>query len=354
MSRSGINYFEVAKAAAQIVGRGKMPTIELVRGLLGTGSNSTIGTHLRAWRAQQNPSQQLALQADLPEELVSLMKGLWDRVTSEANAKIAEIQEAVQNEITVLKQNSQKIQQENNRYQQQNQQHKQEQDGLVQEKSALEQIIISCKTENIELKAKQEGLIQQLQEKQDRIEELNHQNRQIQANLEHYRTASAEQRQVDQQRFEKQQSALEKTIQTLQQDLRQSQQVQGQLKQAKEQLAIENGILESRLYKIELDSEVLTLKLSEEQEAFVKEKSAALQLKTQYEDVYTQWQEQFKRNAEFQAEQAVLLHKIDTLNAALTEVTSKNNVLAHEKWILGQEKAQLFGQLKQIESSLRV
>jgi chromosome segregation ATPase len=171
LSRSGINYFEVAKAAAQIVGRGKTPTIELVRGLLGTGSNSTIGTHLRAWRAQQNPGQ-LALQADLPEELVSLMKGLWDRVTSEANSKIVEIQEAVQNEITVLKQNSQKIQQENNRYQQQNQQHKQEQDGLVQEKSALEQIIISYKTESVELKAKQEGLIQQLQEKQDRIEEL--------------------------------------------------------------------------------------------------------------------------------------------------------------------------------------
>ena len=162
MSRSGINYFEVAKAAQQIVGCGKTPTIELIRGLLGTGSNSTIGTHLRAWRVQQDPTQQLALQADLPEELVFLMKGLWDRVTREANAKIEEIQENVKNEMTVLKQNSQKLQQENNQFQQQHQQDKQGKDGLVQEKSALEQIIITYKTESAESKAKQEGLIQQL------------------------------------------------------------------------------------------------------------------------------------------------------------------------------------------------
>jgi chromosome segregation ATPase len=159
---------------------------------------------------------------------------------------------------------------------------------------------------------------------------------------------------MDQQRFGQQQSALEKTAQTLQQDLRQSQQAQVPLKQAKEQLCFENGILESKIYKIELHTEVLTLKLNEAQEALSQEKSTAEHWKTQYKDVYTQWQEQFKRNTELHADQAVLQHQVDALNATLTETNSKNSILAHEKWILGQEKAQLFGQLKQMESALKV
>lgn len=76
---------------------------------------------------QQDLTQQLALKAELPEELVSLMKGLGSR---EANAKIAETQENVQNEVTVFKQNSQKLRQENNQFQQQNQQDKQEKSAL--------------------------------------------------------------------------------------------------------------------------------------------------------------------------------------------------------------------------------
>ena len=352
MSRPGISYFDVAKAAQKIVGNGKAPTIELIRGLLGTGSNGTIATHLRAWRTQQDPTQQLALQADLPEELVLLMKGLWDRVTREANAKIEEIQQDVQNEITVLKQNSQKLQQENNQFQQKHQQDKQEKDGLVQEKSVLGQIIVTYKNEIIGLQTKQDGVTQQLQEKQDRIEDLNHQNRQIQANLEHYRTASAEQRQVDQQQFEQHQTELEKTVQTLQYDLLQSQQEKAKLKQAKEQLRFENGILESKVDKIAAQNEAIIAKLNEAQEALSQEKSGQQHWKAQYEDIYAKWEERYKRNTELKADQAVLQHQVDTLNATLTEATSKNSVLAHEKWILGQEKSQLFGQLKQIESSL--
>ena len=109
-----------------------------------------------------------------------------------------------------------------------------------------------------------------------------------------------------------------------------------------------------RIKILELHSEAITVKLHEAQEALFQEKSAEAQWKTQYEDVYTQWQEQFKRNTELQADQAVLQHQVDTLNTALTEATSKNSILAHEKWILGQEKAQLFGQLKQMKSALKV
>lgn len=34
----------------------------------------------------------------------------------------------------------------------------------------------------------------------------------------------------------------------------------------------------------------------------------------------------------------------------IKELRDQNKLLAHEKWELGQEKAQLYGQLKKIES----
>ena len=64
-------------------------------------------------------------------------------------------------------------------------------------KVALEKIITDFRTEMAALQAKQDGSVQQLADKQIRIEELNKQNKQTQANLEHYRAASLEQRQLE-------------------------------------------------------------------------------------------------------------------------------------------------------------
>ena len=38
------------------------------------------------------------------------------------------------------------------------------------------------------------------------------------------------------------------------------------------------------------------------------------------------------------------------LKVEVNDKAEQNKVLAHEKWVLGQEKAQLYGQIKQIES----
>ena len=37
------------------------------------------------------------------------------------------------------------------------------------------------------------------------------------------------------------------------------------------------------------------------------------------------------------------------MRSELESIIAQNKLLAHDKWILGQEKAQLFGQLKQLE-----
>ena len=58
--------------------------------------------------------------------------------------------------------------------------------------------------------------------------------------------------------------------------------------------------------------------------------------------------EQKKSYCELQIQHAVVLQKSEILKTELKEALEQNKVLAHEKWMLGQEKAQLYGQLKQL------
>ena len=62
------------------------------------------------------------------------------------------------------------------------------------------------------------------------------------------------------------------------------------------------------------------------------------------------FEEQSKRFAELQANYAVLIQQFDTANADIKELRQQSRALANEKWELGQEKARLYGQLKQVES----
>jgi len=54
MGRAGVTLQEVEKAALQLQGRGKNPSVDAVREVIGTGSKSTIAQHLRDWKAQQS------------------------------------------------------------------------------------------------------------------------------------------------------------------------------------------------------------------------------------------------------------------------------------------------------------
>lgn len=61
MARPGVTYTEIASAAQQIAASGRFPTVEGVRLILGTGSNSTVGQHLRTWKLKQDSTQQIGI-----------------------------------------------------------------------------------------------------------------------------------------------------------------------------------------------------------------------------------------------------------------------------------------------------
>ena len=70
MARPGVSYHDVSNAAAQLVASGKNPTIEHIRVILGTGSNSTLGAHLRAWKENQGHSQLISMNENIPDERI--------------------------------------------------------------------------------------------------------------------------------------------------------------------------------------------------------------------------------------------------------------------------------------------
>ncbi|MEO8402871.1 MAG: DNA-binding protein [Gammaproteobacteria bacterium] len=335
-----------------LIAAGKNPTIETIRIILGTGSNSTLGGHLRTWKARQDQTQQIATKENLPEELIAVIKGLWDRVMNQSEDKIQVIQQETQQELAQLKQEAQHLQQDNAYWQQQYQQIKQERDGLTHEKKAMEQLCVHAKIEIATLTQKNVGLEDQNQEKQVRIEELHRQNQQIQNNLEHYRTASLEQRMIDQQRYEQQQKQLEQTVQQINQDLSQVQREKLVFQQQSQQANFEKDSIKIQLDKLNEKHELIAARLAETRHELAKKTQAQQHWQEQYDASLAKWDTQNKLFIELQTQHALLSQQLLILKAELKEMSEQNKVLAHEKWIMGQEKAQLYGQLKQLESCI--
>ena len=70
MARPGVTYLDVSNTRpAKLVAAGRTPTIETIRIALGTGSNSTLGTHLRTWKSKQDITQQVAIKENIPERV---------------------------------------------------------------------------------------------------------------------------------------------------------------------------------------------------------------------------------------------------------------------------------------------
>lgn len=350
MARNGVTYFEVSNAANQLVSSGKTPTIEGIRHLLGTGSNSTIGTHFRSWKNKQNNSQQIATKENLPLELVAALKGVWDRVMAQSQEKIQSIEQEAQEDLTKLNQEIQSLRKDNTHWQQQYQQTKQEKDALASENSALEQLLNNAKIEISVLAEKQTGAELQNKEKQARIDELHQQNQQIQANLEHYRTASLEQRMNEQQRYEQQLKQLEQTIQQANQELTKIQREKLALDQQNQQIIFENNHLKTDLEKCEAKHESTSTRLTDAVTELTKKKQDQLHWQEQFEALQIKYDKQNQSFVDLKTQHALILQQLDTVRLELNELREQNKALAHEKWSLEQEKAQLYGQLKQIES----
>lgn len=351
MARPGVTYLDVANVAQQLVAAGRIPTIESIRITLGTGSNSTLGNHLRIWKSKQDQTQQVATKENIPKELIAALKGVWERVMNQSDEKIQTSQQESQLELMTLKQEIQRLQKDNAYWQQQHQQIKKERDGFAHEKTTIEQLLTHAKIEIATLNEKIAGLELQSQQKQERIEELRRQNQQIQANLEHYRNASLEQRIADQNRYEQQIKQLEQTIQQTGQEFLKTQHEKSMFQQKNQHLIFENDSLKKQLEKLNENHGSINDRLADALNELGRKAQDQQHWQEQFQALQAKYDEQNKSFMALQPQHFMLSRQSETMKAELKEVREQNKLLAHEKWELGQEKAQLYGQLKQLESS---
>lgn len=210
MPRPGISYLEVAQAATQLVTQNIRPSIEEVRKVLGTGSNSTINRHLRVWRDKQGHA--LEAQQGLPDTLLIAVKGIHEAIQEEAEHKTNAIKIEASQTITHLQTQLSEIHRLHNQ--------------LTQEKHELQHAFAQSQEEKLSLQRRlnesnhtldnkideNHWLQTHIDEKKTEITRLMQQFKHTQDNLEHYREAIRQEREKDQQRFDNHNQKLEQEV----------------------------------------------------------------------------------------------------------------------------------------------
>ncbi|HRC71797.1 MAG TPA: DNA-binding protein [Candidatus Competibacter sp.] len=90
MARPGISFEDVRSAAESLLGRGLNPTIQRVRELLGTGSNTTISEHLKIWQLQLAETPKIVLPPAVPEAVALALDAFWKIAVQHAEAAFDE------------------------------------------------------------------------------------------------------------------------------------------------------------------------------------------------------------------------------------------------------------------------
>lgn len=347
MARLGVTYQDIANTADQLVGEGKQPTIELIRNQLGTGSTTTIANHLRKWRSEQDGSTAVASKENLPQEFVSVMKGLWQRLQAHADNQIVSVKQDAEQTVNQLRQEADKYKANNQRWQKMHETWIKEKDEWTREKLGLEQAITSLQKENTIFAAKSAA-------EEQRIDELNRLHTLTQENLEHFRESTRVQRLIEQ----------EKQAQLLQQ-------AELSLRNVEQQLVISNQdklTLQTQIVKtsdenaaLKISSDAANIKLHALESALTtlqreqgETKHDLKHSKLLHDISQKKNDEQSIVLVELQKHNAVMTQQLSMAYDDVKELKEMNKFLAREKWELAQEKAQLEGINQQLQKMIHL
>jgi chromosome segregation ATPase len=213
MARGGIYRTDVEKARKTLLERGKNPSIDAIREVLGTGSKSTIHRHLKDIEADEALGG--GSKVPISAALAGLVQQLADRLQEEAEARVAQAQERFEVErreyIEQEARRSREIIDLGARLQQC-------EARLDQERAAhaaTQESLIDARATVLQLDERAKGLAVRVAEHEAHQQSLEDKHAQARDALEHFRTAAKEQRDQEQRRHEHQ-------IQELQAALRQA------------------------------------------------------------------------------------------------------------------------------------
>jgi chromosome segregation ATPase len=104
MARLGVDYEQIKQTAIKLLSQGCAPSVQKIREVLGTGSNTTIAGHLKVWREEYAKITIHHLPANMPKELISAFEVLWQVAMEQAQNQLAEYKQTVESECEVARQ----------------------------------------------------------------------------------------------------------------------------------------------------------------------------------------------------------------------------------------------------------
>jgi len=350
MGRIGIVYNDVAKAAHQLQGKNQNPTVDNIRAILGTGSKSTIATHLRAWKSQQGIIQ--ASDGVIPSELLSIVKGLWERLRETADVQISEYRSEFTSKTKDMQEQLNQYQRQNTVLQTQIHNLEEQLHQKVEAATQLESILTAEQHEKAKITERAAALDVQQQDGQAEIKRLHQLLKQVQDNLEHYQAATQSLRQEQSLLLEKQRSEYEQKIMQYQSQITslatEKSQYQAEYKQIDDQyrtLKKELGTVHSQKEKIQKQHESLALT----HQALQQEHQHLTQ---QYQHHLDKLETKSHALIESQVTIKANTDKIKILEQTISKSKVKIQALRHDYEFVIQEKANLAGQIKQLEAAI--
>lgn len=343
MGRNGVTFHDIAETVPKLIEQRKTPSIDNIREYLGTGSKSTIAKLLREWKAQQGMRPED--DSHLPPDLTELVKLLWDRVRQKADTQIANERQEFDAKITEIQQ---QYYQEHKLHKDLQQQHHALEERLhqhIEDNKQLSATLIIEQQEKVKLTERVASFEARRQENIAENDRLHQLLKHAQDSLEHYQTATQQVRQEQSLLIEKQRSEYEQKLMQWQTQAQTAVNEKSLIETQYQQLRQTNEALEKAHHTLVLEQTPLKT-------AYEKMQNERAKLQQQYQEQSQQLETKRHTIIELQVTLKTENSKITNLEDALNKANDKSDSLRHDMQFVSQEKANLEGQLKQLQTML--
>jgi chromosome segregation ATPase len=345
MGRIGVSLLDVEKAALELQGRGKNPSVDAIREVLGTGSKSTIAQHLRDFKAKESH-----VSGKLPHELVAVVSGLWERLNAQSDARITEIEAASQEEVQELKRSLIALHQDYDNVQKQLHHSEEEAASERTAKEQFENLLRVEQQEHAKLQERHQATLLQLEDNKAENMRLYQLANNIQANLEHYQNAAQQLRTEQALEMERQQTQSQQALMVLKQELVMSQTYYQEAENKLNHKSMEFNQLQSQYDASQQAHEKLLAKFQEHNYELIVYKERCEQQQKNLQSQDRDLAERTNMISQLEKQLAILSDQVNRLEKHRAQAEDKIEALRQEKLFLTQEKAELQGCLRQLET----
>ncbi len=341
MGRAGVTLNDIENAIYQLQGKGKPPTVDNIRELLGTGSKSTIIQHLKTWKSKHSEAQ-----GNLPTDLLSLVTGLWERLNEKAEQRITEIETMSRNQLEESRQQLYQFQREHAELKIKFHEVEELLSHEKQSTIGYTQKLQQTEHEFAKLSERYQAAILQIEDHKSENTKLHQLATNIQANLEHYQQAVQQARIEQNLQMENQQIQFKQELNELQRTISIYQNQHHELQQKFHEKNVELQHLKEECDTLQKNNQDLTQKSQSTSHELIIYKDRHEQNRQHLSGLQNTLSEKAQQLTELEKQIAVLTDQCDKFQKTISLNNDKIELLRQEKLFLVQEKSDLMGQLK--------